>query len=98
MDDYVEQIEKLHENIQRDSLLNESFDIIERVGKEYPSFLDNEKIYQKYRNNFSKAYFSGDPLCVGPCWTDWYISRPFKKEEFVLLIMFSLLINLNKSA
>ena len=97
MDEYIDRIERLHESIQRASLENESLKIIDRVDKEFPSFVKNEKLYQAYRNKFSKAYFSGDPMYVGSCWTDWYISRPFRKEEFVLLVMFSLLINLNKS-
>jgi len=91
MDELMEKCENLLENIQRQEILNSSTEILDNVREKHPEFYEKELYYQQYRNQFSKAYFSGSEWYVGDSYTSWFLSRPWNVEDKKTFIFYSLL-------
>ena len=93
----INQSQKLIKEMEEElSIRTESNLILKRVKKENPEFYKIELIYQKYRTNFSKAYFSGSEWNRGDCLYDWYKDQSTIEDVFLELLLHSFFDSINK--
>lgn len=86
LNEILENCNDLMEEIEKLEIQNSSIEILNDVKKNHPRFYDQELVYQNYRTQFSKAYFSGSEWYVGDSYTKWVLDRPFSEEEKVDLV------------
>ena len=72
LESIMEECDKLREQIEKNSIKNSALEILDDVRENHPSFYERELVYQQYRTQFSKAYFSGSDWCVGDSYTEWF--------------------------
>lgn len=92
----VNDCEKLKEEIEKNSININALEIINDVKEKHPSFYKQECFYQKYRTQFSNAYFSGSEWYVGDSYTEWFLNKPYSaddKANFTFCLILSSVIN-----
>jgi hypothetical protein len=89
--DLLDQIDILSDNIAKMKIKNSSEDILDRIHRDYPKFYNVELQYQKLRNEYSSAYFSGSEMYVGDSITDWYISKPFDDKDKCDIMLYAVM-------
>ena len=96
IENLMKECKRLTEEIEKNSINNSALEILDDVKENHPSFLEQEYMYQKYRTQFSKAYFSGSDWYVGDSYTDWFLNQPYSdddKANFTLCLILSSFIN-----
>ena len=96
IENLMDECDILMENIEKISIKNSSLEILDDIRERHPSFYEKEYMYQKYRKQFSKAYFSGSDWYVGDSYTEWFLNKTYNDEDkanFIICAMLQIFIN-----